>query len=153
MKTLKMMFEGKDIKQLTQAVELALQNNNESPFFAERAIPLIDAIYSILVPLHEQNLLFNPEGQPIDSYNFEEFLRWTDMVSLKNLYFTIKESNEKGMLTRTKYKDATFTPIDLTKLRDYVKRFNIHEEFEHEDFPIANYNLHIGIASVIKEVV
>lgn len=152
MKTLKMMFEDNNTKMLTEALELALQRNNESPFFAEKAIPLVEAVYSVLVPLKEQNLLFNPEGNPIDAYNFDEFLRWTDLVSLKNLYFTIKESNEKGILTRTKYKGTSFTPIDLSTLKEYVKRYNIHEEFEHEDFPIANYNLHMGIASVIKEV-
>ena len=152
MKTLKMMFEDSNTKMLTEALELALQNNNESPYFAEKAIPLVEAVYSILVPLKEQNLLFDPEGNPVDAYDFDLFIRWTDLVSLKNLYFTIKESNDKGTLTRTKYKDAAFAPIDLTVLIDYVKRYNIHEEFEHEDFPIANYNLHTGIASVIKEV-
>jgi hypothetical protein len=29
----------------------------------------------------------------------------------------------------------------------------IHEEFEEEDFPIAHYNVHTGVASVLKDIV
>ncbi len=147
------MFEDNNTKLLTEAVELALKNKNESPFFAEKAIPLIEAIYSVIIPLKEQDLLFTPEGKRTDSFGFEDFLNWTDLVSLKLLYFTLKESNEKGTLCRTEYKDADYKNIDLETLKEYVKRYNIHEEYEEEDFPIAHYNMHIGIASVIKEVV
>lgn len=151
MKTLRMMFEGNDVKQLTQAVELSLHNRNESPFFAEKAIPLIEAVYSVILPLKEQDLLFNPEGKRIELFDFKEFLRWTDLVSLKLLYFTLKESNENGRLCRTEYKDVAYAPVDLSVLREYLKRYNIHAEYEEEDFAIAHYNLHIGIASVIKD--
>lgn len=151
MKTLKMMFEENDAKQLTGALELAMKNRNESPFFAQKAIPLVEAVFSVVVPLKEQNLLFNPEGKKIEKFNFEEFLRWTDLVSLKHLYFTIKQSNKEGKLCRTEYTDSNYKEIDLDILKDYVKRYKIHEEYEEEDFPISHYNMHIGIASVIKE--
>lgn len=42
------MFKDNDTKQLTQALKLALHNKNESPFFAEKATPLIEAIYLAL---------------------------------------------------------------------------------------------------------
>jgi len=153
MKTLKMMFEKNDINQLTQALELGLKNKNESPFFAGKAIPLVEAIFSVIIPLKEQNLLFNPEGKKIEHFDFKEFLLWTDLVSLKNLYFTLKESNEKGELTRVSFKAENYKIVNLDVLTDYIKRFNIHEEYEEEDFPIAHYNLHTGVTSVIKELV
>ena len=153
MKTLKMMFEENNAKQLTDALELGLKNNNESPFFAGKVTPLVEAIFSVVVPLKEQGLLFNPEGKKIEYFNFEEFLQWTDLVSLKNLYFTIKESNEKGNLTRVQFDGSHYKSINLEILSDYIKRYNIHLEFEEEDFPIAHYNLHTGVASVIKELV
>ncbi len=151
MKTLKTMFEEDDVKQLTQAVELSLHNKNESPFFAEKATPLLQAIYSVILPLKAQDLLFNPEGKRIEKFDFDAFMRWTDLVSLKLLYFTIKESNEKGQLCRTEYNDVSYTPVDLSVLTEYMKRYNIHTEYEEEDFAIAHYNMHIGIASVIKD--
>jgi len=153
MKTLKMMFEENNVKFLTDALEVGLKNKNESPLFAAKVTPLVEAIFSVVLPLQEQNLLFNPEGKKVEKFNFEEFLQWTDLVSLKNLYFTIKESNEKGELVRTQLDGSGYTAIDLEILRDYVKRYNIHEEYEEEDFPIAHYNLHMGVTSVIKELV
>lgn len=153
MKTLKIMFEENNTKLLTDALEVGLKNKNESPLFAAKVTPLVTAIYSVLIPLKEQNLLFNPEGKKVENLSFEEFLPWTDLVSLKALYFTIKESNEKGELVRTQLNGSAYTPIDLEVLRDYVKRYKIHEEYEEEDFAIAHYNLHTGVASVIKELV
>ena len=153
MKTLKMMFEENNIKQLTQALEIALKNKNESPFFAQKVTPLVEAVFSVIIPLKEQNLLFNPEGKKIETFTFKDFLEWTDLVSLKNLYFTLKESNEKGSLTRVLFNSSDYNSVDLEVLTDYVKRYNIHEEYEEEDFPIAHYNMHTGIASVIKEIV
>jgi hypothetical protein len=153
MKTLKMMFEENNVKHLTDALELGLKNKNESPLFAAKVTPLVEAIFSVVLPLQEQNLLFNPEGKIIEKFTFEEFLQWTDLVSLKTLYFILKESNEKGELIRTQLDGSTYTVINLDVLRDYLKRYNIHEELEAEDFPIAHYNLHTGVASVIKELV
>jgi len=153
MKTLKMMFEEENIKQLTQALEIALKNKDESPFFAQKVTPLVEAIYSVIVPLKKQDLLFNPEGKKIEKFDFKEFLEWTDLVSLKNLYFIIKESNEKGELVRVGFKSNNYEKIDLETLKDYVKRYNIHEEYEEEDFPIAHYNVHTGVASVMKDIV
>ena len=148
-----MMFEENDTKLLTDALELGLKNKNESPLFAAKVTPLVEAIFSVILPLKEQHLLFNPEGKKIDGFNFDEFVQWTDLVSLKNLYFTIRESNEKGELVRTQLEGTTYTAINLEILKDYMKRYNIHEEYEEEDFPIAHYNLHMGVTSVIKGLV
>jgi len=153
MKTLKMMFEENNVELLTSALEVGLKNKNESPLFAAKVTPLVKAIFSVALPLQEQNLLFNPEGKKVEKFNFEEFLQWTDLVSLKILYFTLKESNEKGELVRTQLNGSDYVAVDLEVLRDYVKRYNIHEEYEEEDFPIAHYNLHTGVASVIRELV
>jgi len=147
------MFEENNVKLLCDALEVGLKNKNESPLFAAKVTPLVEAIFSVALPLKEQDLLFNPEGKKIENFNFDEFLQWTDLVSLKNLYFTIKESNEKGKLVRTQLDGTTYTPINLEVLREYIKRYNIHEEYEEEDFPIAHYNLHTGVASVMRELV
>jgi len=140
---------------ILSAVEAALNNTNESPFWAKRVIPYSDAILSVLIPLRDQNLLFNPEGEAREKLDKELILRWCDLLSLKTLAFTLQKSNQTGTLERTKIdaEDAKrYESIDLEQLATYLSNNSIHLENEAEDFPIANYNLHVGVTNVITQL-
>ena len=143
-------------EQIASIIEVALKSSNESPIWTEKVIPLSEAILSILVPLREQNLLVTPEGNPTEQLTKELFLRYCDLVNLKWLAFTLQQSNDTKVLERTKHTQevaATYTPIDLSTLGAYLSLQTVNLEDEWLDFPIANYNLHIGVADLIKQLV
>jgi hypothetical protein len=100
-------------------------------------------------------MLFNPEGQAKSELTPELFFKWTDLVSLKTLAFSIQKSNEAGILLRTKLDDAVckkYKKIDLSLLGDYLSKNSIDLQNESLDFPISNYNLHQGVSNVIKSL-
>ena len=154
-RTMTQLLETASKEEILSAIEAALNNTNESPFWAKRVIPYSDAILSVLIPLRDQNLLFNPEGQPHEKLDKELILRWCDLLSLKTLAFTIQKSNQTGTLERTRIdaEDAKrYKSIDLEQLATYLSNNSIHLENEVEDFPIANYNLHVGVTGVIAQL-
>ncbi len=131
----------------------ALAQSEEAPFWAEKTVPFVKAIVSVLIPLREQHLLFTPEGRVAQTLTPELFLAWCDLVSLKLLAFTIQESNEAHALKNTDYDPArcnTYTPISLETLGTYLSGYMINLENRDDDFPIAHYNLHVGITTVVK---
>jgi hypothetical protein len=139
--------------EILASVELALKNSNEAPFWAEKTVPFVTAILSILIPLREQNLLFTPEAREQEKLTPELFLKWCDLVSLKTLAFKIQASNEAHQLLSTHYSDedsSRYEPIELDVLGSYLSGYMINLENIDDDFPIAHYNLHVGITSVIK---
>ncbi len=149
------LFANGSVEEIVSAIAKELENRNESPFWKDKVAPFSEAILSVLVPLREQNLLFNPEGKKEETLTPELFFRWCDFVSLKMLAFTIGYSNEAGKLLRTKLSDeecARYKPIDVSKLASYLAKYSVNLENEQLDFPIANYNLHLGVANVIKSL-
>jgi len=149
------LFKNENLETITQSIESELQTRNESPFWADKVVPFSKAILSVLVPLREQNLLFNTQGNRVDVLTPELFLEWNDFVSLKMLAFTIQKSNVAGELLRTSIAqdDAKkYEQIDLTLLGDYLARYTVNLEDEGLDFPISNYNLHQGVSNVIKSL-
>ena len=149
------LFKNENLETITQNIENELQTRNESPFWADKVVPFSKAILSVLVPLREQNLLFNTQGNRVDVLTPELFLEWNDFVSLKMLAFTIQKSNVAGELLRTSIAqdDAKkYEQIDLTLLGDYLARYTVNLEDEGLDFPISNYNLHQGVSNVIKSL-
>ena len=142
-------------EQIVSMLEVALKSSNESPIWTEKAIPLTDAIFSVLIPLREQNLLVTPEGDPQETLTTELFLRYCDLVNLKWLAFTLQKSNDTLTLERTSYpldKANDYTPIELEILGAYLSSFSVNLEDEWLDFPISNYNLHIGVSDLIKKL-
>ncbi len=140
-------------EEILASVSLTLKNSNEAPFWAEKTVPYVDAILSVLIPLREQNLLFTPEGRISDALTPELFLKWCDLVSLKFLAFNIQESNELQRLINTQYDrehTSKYVSIELETLGTYLSGYMINLENRDEDFPIAHYNLHVGITTVIK---
>ena len=149
------LFKNENLETITQNIENELQTRNESPFWADKVVPFSKAILSVLVPLREQKLLFNTQGNRADILTPELFLEWNDFVSLKMLAFTIQKSNVAGELLRTSIAqdDAKkYEQIDLTLLGDYLARYTVNLEDESLDFPISNYNLHQGVSNVIKSL-
>jgi len=154
-RTMTQLLETASKKEILSAMEAALNNTNESPFWAKRVIPFTEAVLSVLVPLRDQNLLFTPEGIPEENLNKALFIGWCDLVSLKSLAFTLQKSNLANALVRTKIDTETasrYENIDLEQLATYLSNNSIHLENEVEDFPIANYNLHVGVTGVITQL-
>ena len=137
------------------ALSAALERSDEAPFWSQKTLPYCEAILSVLIPLREQKLLFDPEGRPSEGLTPELFLRWCDLLSLKTLAFTLAKSNEAGRLLRTRWEDEKtilYTPVDLEILGKYLSGYSVNLENEWVDFPITNYNLHIGITSLIAKL-
>lgn len=134
------------------AITVTLERLDEAPFWAKKTLPYCEAILSVLIPLRDQHLLFDPEGKVAMELTPPLFLRWCDLMSLKTLAFTLAKSNECGKLVRTKIKSDTYQPIDLEKLGTYLSGYTVNLIDENLDFPIPNYNLHIGITSLIEKI-
>lgn len=137
------------------AVSAALERSDEAPFWRQKSVPFCEAILSVLIPLREQNLLFDPEGNPHSELTPALFIRWCDLLSLKTLAFTLAASNKEGKLVRTKLSAeacATYSPIDLEILGKYLSGYSVNLNDEWVDFPITNYNLHIGMTSLITKI-
>ena len=148
-------FQTKTKEEIVSLLEEAVIKRNESPLWREKVAPFSSAILSVLLPLAHQGLLFNPEGSKEEKLTLELFLRWCDFVSLKMLYFTLKQSNDAKELQRTKLeKEAVknYQSIDLEELENYLLLNNVNTKNEVYDFPIATYNLHLGVANVIKSL-
>lgn len=149
------LFKTSDIQTILKTLEEELKSRNESPFWKDKVIPFSEAILSVLVPLREADMLFNPEGIAAKELTPELFFKWSDFVSLKTLAFTIQKSNDAGVLLRTTLDEATckkYKSIDLNLLGDYLARYSVNLEDEFLDFPISNYNLHQGVSNVIKSL-
>jgi hypothetical protein len=148
-------FENADIQNILLVLDEELKKRNESPIWRERVVPFSKAILSVLAVLKENDMLFTPEGEAVEKLTPELFFRWSDFVSLKSLFFTIKKSNEAGVLLRTKLNEdrcQKYKQINLDTLGEYLSINNVNLEKESLDFPIATYNLHQGVSNVIKSL-
>jgi hypothetical protein len=140
---------------ISGAVSTALERSDEAPFWRQKSLPFCEAVLSVLIPLREQTLLFDPEGKPHTELTPALFLRWCDLLSLKTLAFTLAQSNKEGKLVRTKYSSDScdsYTPIDLEILGKYLSGYTVNLSDEWVDFPITNYNLHIGMTSLLTKI-
>lgn len=137
---------------LLSAIEAALERSDEAPIWKQKSLPLAEAVLSVLLPLRDQGLLFDPEGNPCNELTVELFLRWCDLLSLKTLAFTLAKSNDEKKLVRTKIAAGTYEPIDLEILGKYLSGYSVNLTDEWVDFPISNYNLHIGITSLLSKL-
>lgn len=149
------LFKSGSIEDITKVLDSELVLRNESPFWTIKVVPFTKAILSVLIPLRDSNMLFNPEGNKVDELTPELFLLWSDFVSLKTLAFTIQKSNIEKKLLRTKLEDSIcerYEEIELSTLGDYLAQNNVNLEKESLDFPISTYNLHQGVSNVIKSL-
>ncbi len=137
------------------AIKAAIERSDEAPFWQQKTLPYCEAILSVLIPLREQNLLFDPEGKAVNELSMDLFIRWCDLMSLKTLAFTLAKSNSAQKLMRTKYppeRASAYLPIDLEILGTYLSGYTINLSDESIDFPITNYNLHIGMTTLITNI-
>ena len=149
------LFLNADVETIVTTIEEELKTRNESPFWADKVVPFSRAVLSVLVPLRDKDILFNPENKKEESLTPELFLEWQDFLSLKTLAFTIQKSNLSGKLERTRLSQedcAKYEEIDLKLLGDYLAHYTVNLEDELLDFPISNYNLHQGVSNVIKSL-
>lgn len=130
-----------------------LEKSDEAPFWKEKIVPFVDAILSVLLPLKKQNILFTPEGNKEEKLTSELFYKWTDLISLRTLAFTLELSNTNNVLLRTSYKNTNYKEIDLEVLGKYLSSYKVNlTEEDHLDFPVGNYNMHIGMVTIIKSL-
>lgn len=137
------------------AIKAATDRSDEALLWQQKTPPYCEALLSVLIPLREQKLLFDPEGNPAPVLTMELFLRWCDLMSVKTLAFTLAKSNTAKKLMRTKYDAhacAAYVPIDLEVLGTYLSMYTVNLSDESIDFPISNYNLHIGITTLITNI-
>ncbi|MGB1227215.1 MAG: hypothetical protein ACPG9K_04930 [Poseidonibacter sp.] len=147
------LLQNESKEELLEYLEKALEKSDESPFWKEKIIPYVDAILSVLIPLKKQNLLFTPEGKIEKDLNEELFYKWTDLISLRTLAFTLEISNEKSKLCRTSYENVEYSKIDLEVLGKYLSSYKVNlTDEDNIDFPVGNYNLHIGMVTIIKSL-
>jgi hypothetical protein len=146
------LLKSGDSSTLLAAISTSLDRSDEAPFWRQKSLPFCEAILSVLIPLREQKILFDPEGNPHTELTPALFLRWCDLMSLKTLAFTLAKSNESGKLLRTKIDADTYQPIDLEILGKYLSGYTINLSDEWVDFPITNYNLHIGMGTLIAKI-
>lgn len=149
------LFEQATTDEILNFITQELENSDESPFWVEKSAPFVKAILSVLVPLRDSDILFNPEGQKVQKLTPELFLAWSDFVSLKTLAFTLEKSNQANELLRTNVDEVTckkYKTCDLEVLGEYLNSYGVDLQRENVDFPIANYNLHQGLSGVIKSV-
>ncbi len=149
------LFKKASLAEIVEVLDKELQSRNESPFWTDKVVPFSSAILSVLIPLRDKDLLFNPEGEYEQELTPELFFRWNDFVSLKALFFTLYTSNELGVLQRTHLSDEAcqkYEEIELQLLGEYLARNSVVLEKESLDFPIATYNLHQGVSNVIKSL-
>ncbi len=150
-----LLFEKESFANITTTIADELEKRNESPFWKDKVVPFSQAILSVLIPLRDQGVLFNPQGKKETLLTPELFLEWNDFVSLKTLAFTLQKSNEQGKLLRTSLSEEEtkrYKEIDLKLLGDYLSKYSVNLEYENLDFPISNYNLHQGVSNVIKSL-
>jgi len=149
------LFKNESVESIVDVIAKELESRNESPFWADKVVPFSRAILSVLVPLRDNGLLFDAQGDAQSELTPELFFEWNDFVSLKTLAFTIQKSNAEGKLLRTNLDDAEcekYKEIELKELGDYLSYNNVNLESEQLDFPISSYNLHQGVSNVIKSL-
>jgi len=129
------LFKTASTKMILETLDKELQQRNESPIWKLKVIPFSQAILSILIPMRDSGMLIDPEGKSVEELTPELFLRWSDFVSLKTLYFKMKDSD-----------------MDIEILSEYLAQSNVNLDDEYLDFPIATYNLHQGVSNVIKSL-
>lgn len=134
------------------SISTALDRSDEAPFWRQKSLPFCEAVLSALIPLRDQHLLFDPEGNPHSELSPSLFLRWCDLLSLRTLAFTLAKSNTAGKLLRTKIDTETYQPIDLEILGKYLSGYNVNLDNEMVDFPVTNYNLHIGMTTLLTKI-
>lgn len=147
------LLQNSSKEEIISLLDEKLKNSDEPDFWKEKVVPYTSAIFSILFPLKEQNLLFNPEGKKVDKLDSELFFRWADLVCLRTLAFIIEQSNTQKKLIRTEYDGEKYEPIDLEVLGSYLasNRINLTDE-DNLDFPMATYNLHTAMTTIIKDL-
>lgn len=150
--TMNTLLRNGEASAILGAISTALDRSDEAPFWRQKSLPFCEAVLSVLIPLREQNLLFDPEGNPHTELTPVLFIRWCDLLSLKTLAFTLAKSNDAGKLLRTKIDSDSYQPVDLEILGKYLSGYSVNLSDEWVDFPITNYNLHIGMTSLLTKI-
>ncbi|KIM11317.1 MAG: hypothetical protein KU37_06685 [Sulfuricurvum sp. PC08-66] len=138
---------AQDKKLFLQALQKRLDSSDEAPFWKEGIMPAAQIILDTLQRLQAQNRLLTPEGDALENLTFETFLRWFDLVNLRQLAFIIDEANTKSTLL-----GKPFEAIDLSELAHYLHSYQIDVGNPHADFPTRYYTKHKEFGNIIARL-
>jgi hypothetical protein len=133
------LFKNGSMDEILGSLEESLSKSDEAPIWRDRVVPFSRAILSVLIPLRDHHLLFDPQMVGVEVLTPELFFEWSDFVSLKNLLFIVAQSKEYDF-------------VDIEELGRYLSQNGVDLQNKRLDFPIATYNLHQGVSSVIKSL-
>ncbi len=134
-------LQSLDAKSLEEQFAKELQKADEQPIWVDKAKKMISALLSVLIPLRDSDRLFTPELKPSPKLDEELFLSWCDLSCMKVLAFELERQN------------STQKPsIQIEELATYLASYGVDLQDELKDFPIAHYNLHMLIKTVIKRL-
>lgn len=127
-----------DADKVTDIIGNMLETGGDNAFWAGRALSFMKGLLSVLVPLRDMGLLFNPEMEREEILTFGVINKWIALQDLRTLYWVIKKSNDAGMLIvdcfspeeRKKYK-----PINLDRLKAYLASVYVDLSAEDTKFP------------------
>jgi hypothetical protein len=102
-----------------------LDTSGDNAFWSGRALIMMKGLLSLLIPLRDADLLFDPQGNKVNVLTFSEIMRWIDLQNLKELYFTIRESNDLGYLdvdgmTSEEKKRYPDSGVSIDRLEGYL---------------------------------
>jgi len=119
--------------EITDIIGNMLDTSGDNAFWSGRALTMMKALLSILIPLRDMDLLFDPKFNKQEILTLGLLVKWIDLQNLKTLYFLIKRSNELGYLDIDGWPEEwkkRYQPIDIDRLESYLTSvyLDIHDE-------------------------
>lgn len=85
----------------------------DNQYWVERGQILMKGLLSVLIPLKDRNGLFYPDGKPAAGLDFTLLTKWLGLNELYQLFFKIKNENDKISPEHPNY-------IELKRLESYL---------------------------------
>ena len=119
--------------EITDIIGNMLDTSGDNAFWSGRALTMMKALLSILIPLRDMDLLFDPKFKKQEILTLSLLVKWIDLQNLKTLYFLIKRSNDLGYLDIPGWPEdwkKRYQPIDIDRLESYLTSvyLDIHDE-------------------------
>jgi len=119
--------------EITDIIGNMLDTSGDNAFWSGRALTMMKALLSILIPLRDKDILFDPKFNKKDILTLDLLVKWIDLQNLKTLYFLIKRSNDLGYLDIDGWPQEwkkRYEPINIDRLESYLTSvyLDIHDE-------------------------
>jgi len=127
-----------DADKVTDIIGNMLETSGDNAFWAGRALSFMKGLLSVLVPLRDMGLLFNPEMEREEILTFGVINKWIALQDLRTLYWVIKKSNDAGTFIVDCFspeEKAKYKPINLDRLKAYLASVYVDLSAEDTKFP------------------